>query len=93
MSIWSSCSGSYTIPKYSGFSLQKYIESIYDEVVWRKITQEESECHSNTIEVDFEFVFSLDGIAAAELIDCLVKKITSLPGYVWSNIHSEIRFT
>lgn len=90
MAIWSRCSGSYTISKTSGFSLRRYLDAVYDEVTIHSYTQDHDE---DLVKVDFEFSFSLDGLAAAELIDQLVTAIIKSPGYVWSQIDSEIRFT
>lgn len=92
MSIWSRCYGSYVVPKTSGFSLKKFVESIYDEIVWNELTQQDSG-KGNLIMVKFDFRFSLDGVPAAELIEKVVQEILSVPEYLYSQIDSEIRFT
>lgn len=91
MAIWSNCNGTFTIPKDSGFSLRKHVESLYDEVSWNSL--EQSSCGKDLIQVWFDFSFSLDGMSAAKLIDQLVKTVCALPGYKHSQIQSEIRFT
>ncbi len=91
MAIWSKCSGTYTIEYNSKFSLRKFVAALYDEVSWQYITQETTS--AGTLKVNFEFVFALDGLEAAKLVDCLVAKLIAAPGYRSSNIKAEIRFT
>jgi hypothetical protein len=55
-------------------------------------SQVDDDAH-NCVTVKFDFSFSLDGMAAAELIQLIVDKISSTPGYVYSQIESEIRFS
>jgi hypothetical protein len=78
------------LPKTSGFSLQKYVEAQYDEVVFQRLEQSERD---GDVLIKFDFAFSLEGMGAAKLIEGLANRLIAVPGYKWSQIDSEIRFT
>lgn len=91
MTTWSRCHGAVLVPKASGFNLRNFVEQAHSDVTWRHYAQ--STHNSQTLHVEFDFLFNLGGMPAAEFVEHVDNVLTSLPGYTWSRVECEIRFT
>lgn len=89
MSMWSKCYGVVVLNKGNRLSIRKYIEATYDEVVVSCKTEHQGDKEKIT----FSFSISLEGRAASEAISKFVETITANKHHVWSEIHSDIRWT
>ncbi len=84
MSIWSECEGVLRVPIESHFSVRKALENLYDE---GRITTSQRQ---NT--VFFNYTFSLEGKAAANLIQQLIDHIKTYKNVEIVQLTSMIRW-
>lgn len=94
MSIWSRAHGAILIPRESKFSVRRAWKELYDEVTFHKVDQISQVIHGVPyVKIEFDLQFSLDGLAAARLVQQFCDELIAVPGYAWSQIETEIRFT
>lgn len=94
MSIWSVVEGVILIPRDSKFSARKSWEELYDEIVFSNFVQDSSEYGGIPyVRISFKIAINLDGLAAARVVQEFCDKVTAIPGYRYSQITAEIRFT
>ena len=89
MSIWSEVEGTVMMAKDSHFSVRKAWQSLYDELSY----SEDVEHSPHGTKTMFRVAVSLDGMAAASVVDEFVNALEGNKGYLWSQIHADIRFT
>ena len=74
MGIWSTICGSYSIKKSNKFSLRKYVFDLYDE---SHVSYDQKDSGEN-LNVTFQIRFSLDGMAAAKLVETVNSKLSEV---------------
>lgn len=94
MSIWSRAYGAILIPRDSKFSVRRAWQALYDEVTFHKVDQISQVINGVPyVKIEFDLQFSLDGMSAARLVQQFCDELITIPGYSWSQIETEIRFT
>ena len=94
MSVWSRVYGAMLIPRESKFSVRRAWQALYDEVTFHKVEQVSQ--HVNGVpyvKIEFDLQISLDGLSAARVVQQFCDELSAIPGYLWSQIETEIRFT
>ena len=87
MGIWSTIDGSYSIKKSNKFSLRKYVFDLYDE---SHVSYDQKDSGEN-LNVTFQIRFSLDGMAAAKLVETVDSKLSEVSNY--REITATIRYS
>lgn len=89
MSICSEVEGTVMMANDSHFSVRKAWQSLYDELSY---SEDVEHCPHGT-KTKFRVAVSLDGMAAASVVDEFVEALEGNKGCLWSQIHANIRFT
>lgn len=89
MSAWTEVTGNIRMRNSTNFSLTKYINVEFDEVIIRHINQS---IKGESIWFDVNFVFSDSNLTAANKIQNLVNKLNEIDKTAFVDIEANLRF-